>query len=539
MVTERDEATCVDAVLERLDAHVISGKLVHCLAHLVTGNGHQGGGSEHAPQDRAIQAVAPRDQQIAPVGRDHQRAHARRQPEQPVARRVVGVHDVGPQPPHDLPCPRHAREVPELRGAGNTEIVHLIWTEGLRTVSACDDVHIVIPVHEEGGPAPRMNRAVMGDKDKAHDTHCASNEVLPNCIGTTRCHYCWRDGSPARELTDGMNVFLVGWSQEGAADLDTALRALEHAAILRAKLGGELRTWRSPDGCVVVAFVHHDSTEIPGARYVHTESDRIALFAGMPFEWRNERETEGLVLDAAVFSTGDLARSTLDGRCAIVRYATATGALEIRTDELGAYPMYVADDSAMTWFGNTPFLIGHAAGKTDVDLEALGSFIGLGWVPAGTTFWRGVERMQRATLEVRRRSGAVTRHDLLPTTAIRDTFGGRPRMSDAPQVLVATIKALGGWHGRPNVVPVSGGRDSRVIFAAAVAAGVDFVPATIAYPHIAGYPETPDVILSGQVVGALGMERIVSRQRPGAASSGPPGSSGRPRTASYLSARRS
>ena len=43
----------------------------------------------------------------------------------------------------------------------------------------------------------------------------------------------------------------------------------------------------------------------------------------------------------------------------------------------------------------------------------------------------------------------------------------------AAELLTAATGALADWPGRPNVVQLSGGRDSRVVLAAALAAGAD------------------------------------------------------------------
>lgn len=308
-----------------------------------------------------------------------------------------------------------------------------------------------------------------------------------------------------------MNVFVVGWSESGRADLTLALGALDASDLVREKLGGVVpRGWASPDGHVVVASVEHSASEVPGARYLHLENDRMALFAGRPFVWTDEYRADGVsTLDAAFFVTRSLSGDDLDGRLAVVRYEGATGTLEVLTDRLGAYPLFAADGAGMTWFGNTPFAVARASGRMDLDAEALGSFLSIGWSLGGRPIWSGVRRLPRATLEVHRRGGRAVSTDLLPARTIAGFFGQAPDMVNAARVLTATVSAQGSWPGRPNVVPISGGRDSRVILAAALAVGLDFSSRTLAFPRAAGYPETPDVVIGGEVMAAVGRERAV------------------------------
>lgn len=308
-----------------------------------------------------------------------------------------------------------------------------------------------------------------------------------------------------------MNVFVIGWSTSGDIDVGIARTALTDAGLLSAKLGGgRPESWTSADGCVVVATMSHGLDEVPHVRYTHFEEHRMSLFAGRPFVWTNDRAADGVApLDARFFLDRDLSAGEIDGRFTAARYDAGAGVLEILTDRLGAYPVFVAEGHTATWIGNAPYIVSRASATTELDVVSLGHFLTFGWALGGTSLWHGVTRIPRGTLETRTRNGRRSAKALLPSTAICNGFGGSPDMADAAPLLTATVGALGAWPGRPNVVPVTGGRDSRVVFAAAVAADLEFTARTIAFPGAAGYPNTPDVVVSREVVEALDRTRHV------------------------------
>ncbi len=309
-----------------------------------------------------------------------------------------------------------------------------------------------------------------------------------------------------------MNVFLIGWSPAGDTDPQRAEAGIARADLLGQKLGDQpVSSWSSPDGRLVVATMRHSEHEMPGVRYVHTEDRRIALFAGRPFVWVSDLAGDGMApLDARFFVDCNLGAEELDGPFAAARYDGDTGVFELVTDRMGAYPVYTAEDRGVTWFGNVPFCVGIAAERTGIDAEALGRFLTFGWAVGGRSLWDGVTQMPRGTVHARFSDGRPpVCTELLSTDSVREAFGGSPDLSEAAPILTATLRALGSWPGRPNVVPVSGGRDSRVVVAAATAAGLEFAARTIAFPGVAGYPNTPDVMIAGEVMKVLGHSRQV------------------------------
>jgi hypothetical protein len=70
------------------------------------------------------------------------------------------------------------------------------------------------------------------------------------------------------------------------------------------------------------------------------------------------------------------------------------------------------------------------------------------------------------------------------------------------------VRALADWPGRPSVVPVTGGRDSRLVLGAALAAGIDFTTTT------GGEPGQPDVETGRRLAQAAGVPHSIVEHDP-------------------------
>ena len=252
-----------------------------------------------------------------------------------------------------------------------------------------------------------------------------------------------------------MNLFVVGRSRDGWA-ADAALRALLQR--LPFFPGREPDTWS--DGRVALAWVSHPPDRVGGVSYVATEPRRFALFGGRPFRWSEHGGTEGrAVLDASFYLDG--IPEGLDGRWCAARYDGTE--LELASDAMGAYPLYTADSGGMRWWSNNPELVRSLHGGSTTSEAVLASVLGGGWSLTGDPVWSAVRRV--------------------PPRARAPMLGGDGFDAERTvERLTAATRALGDWPGRPCVVPVTGGRDSRVVLAAALAAGIDFTTTTGAVP---------------------------------------------------------
>jgi hypothetical protein len=233
-----------------------------------------------------------------------------------------------------------------------------------------------------------------------------------------------------------VNLFLV--CPEG----DAAAAVASVAAELPYFDGAPVEQWRAPSGRAVAAWVAHPPARVGGARYVEPEERRVSLSAG---------------LDPRV------------GRGVRVTYDDATGDVDLVLDPLGAYPLFAARGA----YSNNAEVLRRLVAGSAVDPGVVASLIGGGWSLSGHPLWADVRRVPHE------------RPPLASWFAARDFEAGA-----AAAAVVDSLRALAGRPGRPDVVPVTGGRDSRVVLGAALRAGLDFRAVTI------GGPDAPDVVVA-------------------------------------------
>jgi hypothetical protein len=198
--------------------------------------------------------------------------------------------------------------------------------------------------------------------------------------------------------------------------------------------------------------------------YVSPDGD--ALFSGRPIVWNGDSADGRAPLDPSFWL--DPPVDELDGRYVGVR--VLDGEVTVFADALGAYPVYRREGMVSN---NAAVLRGSSSMRMDV----LASLLGGGWSLSGDPVWEGVDRIQPQA--------------------------PRPRPEFDPDraaaLLTVAVRALADAPGRPSVVPVTAGRDSRLVLAAALAAGIDFETTT------GGAPGHPDVEIGQELARVAGV----------------------------------
>ena len=299
-----------------------------------------------------------------------------------------------------------------------------------------------------------------------------------------------------------MNLFVMGAGPAAGLDADAARRRLE-AVLERLPFfdPARIETWAAPSGRAVLACVAHAPEQVGGVRYTALEPSRMALFSGRPFRWTGEHETDGRgPLEAASYlDPAEGWADGLDGRCCALRYDDADGVLEVFTDPMGAYPLFTAADGGARWVSNNPGLLAASGGPRLGELAAL---LGGGWPLSGHPVAAGVERLARGAVHRFEPGGSPERRELLPDDRIAAMCGAGFDADAAAATLVAAVRGLAGWPGRPDVVPVTGGRDSRLVLAAALRAGISFEATT-------GGPDGhPDVEIGRRLCEVAGIPHV-------------------------------
>lgn len=302
-----------------------------------------------------------------------------------------------------------------------------------------------------------------------------------------------------------MNLFVVSHSAGAGADAAKAGKALSDLLTSVPFLSGaEVERWSSPSGVAAAAWAQHRPESIGGVRHAVMEPARLALFTGRPIRWTGEWQADGRgPLDPRSYLADEPTRwaSELDGRFAVARYEDSGRSLELVTDPLGGYPLYCGAADGTCWIANNAELVRSLCGISELDPEVLASVFGGGWSVTGHPAWRGVERLPPGSLIAYGPDGARRVTALHPRERYARMPGAGPLdPTAAARTLTATVRALADWPGRPTVVPITSGRDSRLILAAALHAGIDFSPVT------AGAPEDLDVVGAKRVCRAAGLE---------------------------------
>jgi hypothetical protein len=283
-----------------------------------------------------------------------------------------------------------------------------------------------------------------------------------------------------------VNLFLAGIGRVDRAAAEAALRALlDRVPFLP---GAAVERWGSPSGALAAAWACHRPEQTGGVRYVASREERLALWSGRPIRWAgDEADGRGPLDPDAYLDPADTWSRELDGRCAVVRCDDSTPVLEVFCDRLGAYPLFAADAAGGRWVSNNAELLRELRGTRDRDPLALAGLLGGGWSLRGDPVWSDVRRLDRGA--VHRLADERARDELLPAPEVAAMFDAGLDAARAARLLVAGTRALADWPGRPSFVPVTGGRDSRVVLGAALAAGIEFETRT------GGAPESPDVMV--------------------------------------------
>jgi hypothetical protein len=291
-----------------------------------------------------------------------------------------------------------------------------------------------------------------------------------------------------------VNLFLVARGP-GRAPADV-LREL--ARRLPFFPGRPVEEWRGE-----AAWITHAVEQTGGVRYVHAEGDRLALFSGRPVLWTGEARADGRApLDPGFLLDADLSAAALDGRFVVVR--TGGDALEVLTDPLGAYPVYTTELDGQRLVSNSAEALRVARGERAMSTPVLASLLGGGWSLDGHPVWEGIERLAPGTL-----------HRFGPRGARASVSTGEPMRPGAgfdaeraAAIAAESVRALADWPGRRSVVPVTGGRDSRLVLGAALAAGIEFETTT------GGEPGHPDVEIGRELARVAGVPHRILEHDP-------------------------
>jgi hypothetical protein len=289
-----------------------------------------------------------------------------------------------------------------------------------------------------------------------------------------------------------VNLFVVG-SGPGveARQAEGALgRLLEELPFFP---GRPIETWQT--GGTAAAWVCHEDFA-----YATERGNSLALFSGRPFRWTGDEEADGRGPADASFFLEPAASwaDSIDGRFASAAYDADARALELASDPVGAYPLFEAAVGGARWFSNSAAVLREVAGDAGLRLDSVAGLVGGGWPLDGHPIWAGIERVEPGVV-LRLTADGEERRRLFPAEELAHLPGRGLDADAASRRLTAATAALADWPGRPNVVPVTGGHDSRIVLGAALEAGFDFEGVT------GGAPDDADVRIGKELCELVGV----------------------------------
>ena len=256
-------------------------------------------------------------------------------------------------------------------------------------------------------------------------------------------------------------------------DLRDRLQAeLARTARLFPQLDHDGQWGRDLDGGVFVGGVASRAAMARPRAYVHATDDEIVLFDGLPID------SSGAIAahDASALAEHwDGLEAALEGRFAIIRVRAAGGPhIELLTDPLGVEQVYVAERAGMSILSNSAGLVARALGDSGWDSLGVSTFLVLDWVAGDRTLRPSVHTVpgaQHWTWTAGQRGWTKRRYwhyadadppaSLVDDAFVAEVGGGIGRFCARAAEINGTINA-----------PLTGGKDSRMLAAILMAAGV-------------------------------------------------------------------
>jgi hypothetical protein len=299
-----------------------------------------------------------------------------------------------------------------------------------------------------------------------------------------------------------VNLFVLAWSGERKVDPaapEAGLRRLLER--LPFFPGRPVETWSAPSGSLAAAWISHGPEQTGGVNYVHAEEARLAMFSGRPIRWTAEAEADGRgPLDPAFYlEPSERWGESLDGRFAMARYDDSDRTLEVA---------YEAHAAGIRWTSNNAELLRDLTGSRELDPAVLAPVLGGGWSLSGDPVWTGVRRVTYGCVRRLKPGAPASRAELLPLPQVASMIGSGFDPAHAGAVLTEGVRALADWPMRPSVVPVTGGRDSRVVLGAALRSGIRFESTT------GGDEASPDVLVGRQLAEVGGVPHSILAHDP-------------------------
>lgn len=305
-----------------------------------------------------------------------------------------------------------------------------------------------------------------------------------------------------------MNLFVVGWGLSPEVLRRTAAE-LRRTAALYPQLDHEAGWQRQLPGGVLVGGVASASSIAGPREYVHhgtTDGAPVTLYDGLPIDPTGTIEAHRA---EQLGSAWPNLTTTLEGRFCIVRVRAEPLEIELINDACGVEQVYAFESGGMSIVSNSAGLIQRALGLTEPDALGVSLFLALDWVGGDRTLRRDVHVLPGAQhWSWRAGDRSWTRRAFWNINAIAGQpvrLVDRALVDEVVEPLTRFCSAVAAVTGSVYA-PLTGGRDSRLLAAILIAAGI---PASYWTKGDAG---SLDVKIGGEVAARYGLPHRFSNR---------------------------
>jgi hypothetical protein len=262
-----------------------------------------------------------------------------------------------------------------------------------------------------------------------------------------------------------VQLFAVALARDGTAAPDLGPALLAAARATPQLDTASLTTQRSPSGRLSHARITHPLEQTPPRRYAAERDDALVLFDGFPIEQDGSFSAH----DAAMLlERWDDLPGRLEGIFSAVRIDLVEDTVECLLDALGMARVFVHPGGRTLLISNSVEAIRVQAGLDAPDPLGVSSLLSLGYVARGRTLLAGVETLLGGGRHRFSRRRTTFEPYLTPASVLH----AAPPMEALPRRLAATTQAAA-RSGAALRCGLTSGRDTRVLLALLIAAGVE------------------------------------------------------------------
>ena len=278
-----------------------------------------------------------------------------------------------------------------------------------------------------------------------------------------------------------MQLFAVACRWPGL-DEERVVAALREAAAAFPELDERtLECGASADGTLAFAAVAHPPERTGPRRFFSREGDRVAMYDGLPLPVHDAGELLARWDDIQ-----------LEGVFSALRVDLAAGTVEEKLDVFGMAKVFRSRRGDGFVISNSVEAVRLLTDASELDPVGVSSMLGMGWAAGGRTLLRDIEVLEGPVTPA-----SVTPSRVAKTKTARD-------VADALTELARGTDAID-----PLTCGLTAGRDTRVLLALALAAGLD-----VDY-YTSGHDDDVDVVIARDLAETFGLRhRLITPSVP-------------------------